>query len=124
MSFMIERKGSFYIGVFVFVIPFLGFPTMWKMILVVFGGVLLILTSLKVPSPRKNVKLKFKKEETIAEAPEIQIQVVEPVEVPVEQMPEEVPVFSPPIIKIDREVKKPRKPRAKAVSVKKLDIKY
>lgn len=121
---MIERKGSFYIGVFVFVIPFLGFPTMWKMILVVFGGVLLILTSLKVPSPRKNVKLKFKKEETIAEAPEIQIQVVEPVEVPVEQMPEEVPVFSPPIIKIDREVKKPRKPRAKAVSVKKLDIKY
>ncbi len=124
MCFMIERKGSFYIGVFVFVIPFLGFPTMWKMILVVFGGLLLILTSLKVPSPRKDVKLKFKKEETIAEAPEIQIHVVEPVEVPPEQVSEVVPVFSPPIIKINREVKKPRKPRAKAVSVKKLDIKY
>mgnify|MGYP003455438035 FL=1 len=62
MSFMIERKGSFYLGVFVFVIPFLGFPTMWKMILVVIAGFSLVMISIRIPSPRKNFRTKIKKE--------------------------------------------------------------
>jgi hypothetical protein len=124
MFSMIERKGSFYLGVFVFIIPFLGFPTMWKMILVVVGGVLLILTSLKVPTVRKNWRPKVKKEEFVSEVPEVKKEEVKLVEKPVEQFVPSTPVFDAPIIKIDREVKKTRKPRVKSDSAKKLDIKF
>lgn len=121
---MIERKGSFYLGVFVFIIPFLGFPTMWKMVLVVIGGVLLILTSLKTPAPRKIVKPKLKKEDDLPEVADIQIPTIQSIEKPTEPVVETTPVIEIPIIKIDRQVKKPRKPRVKTDSVKKLDIKY
>ncbi len=118
---MIERKASFYLGVFVFVIPFLGFPTLWKMVLVVFGGVLLILTSLKVPNPRKIQKIKFDDIEQKPEVPVIDI-VLQHNTKPIEPVIVQAPVVEAPIIKIDKdvktEVKKTRKPR-----VKKLDIK-
>jgi hypothetical protein len=122
---MINHKGSFYLGVFIFIIPFLGFPTMWKMVLVVLGGVLLILTSLKVPSPRKIQRPIFKMREETPETPIIEIKPLE-VSKPVEPVVVHAPVVEVPIIKIDREIKKPRKPRAKtskSESVKKLDIK-
>jgi hypothetical protein len=121
---MIERKGSFYLGVFVFIIPFLGFPTMWKMFLVVFGGVLLILTSLKVPTPRKNLKPKFKKEDSFLETSVVINEPIKNIEPVIVSAPASAPVVDAPIIRIDRETKKPRKPKVKAISVKKLDIKY
>lgn len=118
---MINHKGSFYLGVFIFIIPFLGFPTMWKMVLVVFGGVLLILTSLKVPSPRKIQRPIFKTKEETPEVPVIEIKPLE-ITKPVEPVVVHSPVDLPPIIKIEKvpkaEVKKIRKPR-----VKKLDVK-
>lgn len=126
---MINHKGSFYLGVFIFIIPFLGFPTLWKMGLVVFGGVLLILTSLKVPTPRKIARPKFKYEEEVSDEPVFEIkptEVIKPTEPVIVHVPTPAPVVHAPIIKIDREQKKPRKPRARIVksdSVKKLDIK-
>ncbi len=45
---MIDRKSTFFLGVFVFMIPFLGFPTFWKTFFTVFAGVVLILMSVKV----------------------------------------------------------------------------
>jgi hypothetical protein len=98
---------------------------MWKMVLVVLGGVLLILTSLKVPSPRKIQRPIFKMREETPETPIIEIKPLE-VSKPVEPVVVHAPVVEVPIIKIDREIKKPRKPRAKtskSESVKKLDIK-
>ena len=59
---MIERKGSFYLGVFVFIIPFLGFPTMWKMILVVIAGFSLVMISIRIPTPRRTFRSKVKKD--------------------------------------------------------------
>lgn len=59
---MINHKVSFYLGVFVFVIPFLGFPTMWKMGLVIFAGIFLILSSVKISVPKRIFKNKIKKE--------------------------------------------------------------
>lgn len=67
---MINYKSTFYLGVFVFLIPFLGFPTMWKMGLVVFAGLLLMFTSIRIPIPRKvfknNNQNQNKKEKTEA----------------------------------------------------------
>jgi hypothetical protein len=125
---MIDHKGSFYLGVFIFIIPFLGFPTMWKMGLVVFGGILLILTSLRVPNPRKFQRPKFKREDEI-DAPIVEIQPLEitkPIEPVIIHIPAPAKVIEPPIVRIDKEVKKTRKPRARIVkvdSVRKLDIK-
>ncbi len=59
---MIEHKGTFYAGAFIFLIPFLGFPTMWKMVLVGIAGFVLVIVSLRVPNPRNVVKDKIKKE--------------------------------------------------------------
>ncbi len=118
---MINHKGSFYLGVFIFIIPFLGFPTMWKMVLVVLGGVLLILTSLKVPTPRKIQRLKFSVDETPLDVAVVEIKPVE-VSKPVEPVVVHTPVVDAPIIKIEKEVKtepkKPRKARIKKVEVK------
>lgn len=60
---MINHKGSFYLGVFVFVIPFLGFPTIWKMGFVLFAGILLILTSIKIPTPGRILRNRKQKNE-------------------------------------------------------------
>lgn len=59
---MIERKGTFYAGVFIFLIPFLGFPTMWKMFLVAFAGFFLVISSLRVPLPSSILKDKIKRQ--------------------------------------------------------------
>lgn len=97
---MIKYRGSFYLGVFVFIIPFLGFPTMWKMGLVVFAGVLLVLSSLKVPSGinlSRRIKKTDKKEKT--ESPVIEVIPTKPeVVVPV--------TTTPPIVIITPTVKK------------------
>lgn len=82
---MIERKGTFYAGVFIFLIPFLGFPTMWKMFLVAFAGFFLVVSSLKVPLPSAILKDKIKRQNIESDAvgvevrPEIKPEIVIPV---------------------------------------------
>ena len=58
---MISRKSTFFLGIFIFVIPFLGFPSSWKTTLIILSGLTLIALSIKVSLPKKNVKIKSKK---------------------------------------------------------------
>lgn len=112
---MINHKSTFYLGVFVFIIPFLGFPTMWKMGLVIFAGVLLILTSLKVPasiSLSKRVLKREQKKEKI-ELPQIETEEIK------QEIVSPIPV-NPPITIITPSAKKvTNKVRAKFDSVRK-----
>lgn len=66
---MINHKTTFYLGVFVFLIPFLGFPTSFKMGLVVFAGIILVLTSIRIPVPKRILKNKNFKKDNISETP-------------------------------------------------------
>lgn len=57
---MIERKSTFFLGIFVFLIPFLGVPSSWKTFFIVVSGLYLIFLSVKIPmpnvAPKKPVK--------------------------------------------------------------------
>jgi uncharacterized protein (DUF58 family) len=67
---MISRKSTFVLGIIIFLIPFLGLPTIWKSFLVVTGGLFLVISSISFPEPRKISKARVKKEKV----PEIQIE--------------------------------------------------
>jgi hypothetical protein len=123
---MINHKAGFYLGVFIFVIPFLGFPTMWKMGLVIFGGLSLILMSIRIPVPRRMTKNKTKKENFVSEIEKFERE--EPAEQP--EKKEEVvavPEVSPlkieviePRQKTSVPIRKTRKVSAKVDSITKL----
>ena len=53
---MINRKSTFYIGIFIFLIPFFGVPTSWRTFFVIVSGLALILLSIKITLPKKNIK--------------------------------------------------------------------
>ena len=59
---MIQRKSTFFLGIFIFLIPFLGFPSFWKTVMITLSGLALILLSVKVTLPRKNLKARGKRE--------------------------------------------------------------
>ncbi len=59
---MINKKSTFFLGIFIFLIPFMGFPSFWKSAFVILSGLALILTSVKVSLPKKNSKLRSKRE--------------------------------------------------------------
>ena len=53
---MIQRKSTFYLGIFIFLIPFFGVPTSWRTYFIVISGLVLIVMSLKITLHKKNVK--------------------------------------------------------------------
>ncbi len=114
---MIEKKGTFYAGVFVFIIPFLGFPTMWKMVLVGIAGFILIVMSVRVPSPRRLVKNKIKRE-VVSEAPVLELKEN------IVQEPQPIELEKTPIVpKIEIVVpKKTRRTSTKSSASKKINI--
>lgn len=59
---MISHKGRFFLGIFIFITPFLGFPSFWKTTFIVVAGLTLIFSSINIPAPRKNTKQRVKKE--------------------------------------------------------------
>ena len=59
---MITRKRTFFLGIFIFLIPFLGVPTSWKTLFVTVSGLGLVAMSVKITLPKKQVKTKTKKE--------------------------------------------------------------
>lgn len=58
---MITRKSTFFFGVLVLLLPFTGFPAIWKTYIFVFIGVVLTLKSIEVSIPRKVSRSKVKK---------------------------------------------------------------
>ncbi len=73
---MIRRKGTFFLGIFIFVIPFLGLPTFWKTLLVTISGAILVLSSIKISIPNKRpVKAKPRRGKT----PNMTVEEISPV---------------------------------------------
>ena len=58
---MIQRKSTFFLGIFIFLIPFLGLPSSWKIILVVLSGLGLVGLSVKIILPKKSTKVRSKR---------------------------------------------------------------
>ena len=58
---MITRKRTFFLGIFIFLIPFLGVPTPWKTLFIVLSGIGLVIMSVKIALPKKQIKTKTKK---------------------------------------------------------------
>ena len=58
---MIQHKRTFSLGIFIFLIPFLGLPSSWKTTLVVLSGLSLVFLSVKIVLPKKPIKIKSKK---------------------------------------------------------------
>jgi hypothetical protein len=50
---IITRKATFFLGIFIFIIPFLGFPSTWKMALTIISGVTLVILSMQVNLPKR-----------------------------------------------------------------------
>lgn len=59
---MINKKSTFFLGIFIFLIPFLGFPSAWKSAFVIISGISLVLMSVKISLPKKGSRIKTKKE--------------------------------------------------------------
>lgn len=55
---MINRRSTFFLGIFIFLIPFLGLPSSWKTALVVICGLSLIGLSIKITLPKRAVPSK------------------------------------------------------------------
>ncbi len=121
MVAMIEHKGTFYAGAFIFLIPFLGFPTMWKMVLVGIAGFVLVISSLKVPSPRQVLKDKIKKESVISTnpVPELKIEIKPD---PVLPSTVETPTVTVATPKIEVIVPKKKRVSTRASSSRKLNV--
>ena len=58
---MIRHKRTFFLGIFIFLIPFLGLPSSWKTTLIVLSGLGLVALSVKIILLRKPTKTKSKK---------------------------------------------------------------
>ena len=58
---MIYRKNTFFLGIFIFIIPFLGLPTFWKTVFIILSGLTLIALSIKIILPRKQARGRIKK---------------------------------------------------------------
>ncbi len=59
---MIIRKSTFFLGILVSLMPFVGLPTFWKTLFLVFLGSVLALSSVDFSFPKKISKPKNKKE--------------------------------------------------------------
>lgn len=59
---MIERKSTFFLGIFLFIIPFLGFPSFWKTFFVCVSGLTLVALSIQIKVPQKTIKTRIRKE--------------------------------------------------------------
>jgi len=62
---MIQRKRTFFLGIFIFLLPFLGFPSSWKTIFLVIAGLTLISWSVTVVLPRKSVVKRTRRKEKV-----------------------------------------------------------
>lgn len=61
---MIKNKKHFFLGVFIFLLPFLGLPTSWKMTFAALSGIMLVLFSVKLSIPKKLPKRVVRKRAT------------------------------------------------------------
>lgn len=53
---MIQNPRTLSVGIFIFILPFLGFPSFWKTLFIMLCGFFLIASSLKISIPKKSAK--------------------------------------------------------------------
>ncbi len=59
---MIQRRSTFFLGIFIFIIPFLGIPSSWRTFFIVVSGISLIILSVKITLPKRTSKSRVRKE--------------------------------------------------------------
>ena len=59
---MIKSRRTFFLGIFIFLIPFLGLPSSWKTGLVIISGLILVALSVRVSLPKKNIRSRQRRE--------------------------------------------------------------
>jgi hypothetical protein len=52
----IQKRSTFFLGIFIFLVPFLGLPSSFKTTLIVLSGLLLVAFSIHIALPRSVVK--------------------------------------------------------------------
>lgn len=62
---MITERRTLLLGIFIVLIPFLGFPSAWKTFMIVLSGVLLISFSVNITIPKKIPRRSVKRKETV-----------------------------------------------------------
>ena len=60
---MIKNRSTLFIGIFILIIFFLGFPSSWERFFVIISGIYLILTSIKISLPRRGTAKKIRRKE-------------------------------------------------------------
>lgn len=60
---MIKNHRTLFLGVFILVIFFLGFPSSWERFFIVISGIYLIVTSLKITLPKRGMVKKIRRKE-------------------------------------------------------------
>ena len=118
----INRRSTFFLGIFIFLVPFLGVPSSWKTFFIVVSGIVLVLLSLKINIPKKYIaRQKMKKDKPFLASNETPIIPTENPSTVIEEKPEIITESQPvtPIMDI-----KPRTPRRskKAISTDRSEI--
>lgn len=62
---MITNRRTLFLGIFIVLIPFLGFPSTWKTFMIVISGLTLISFSVEITIPKKIPKRTLRRKETI-----------------------------------------------------------
>ena len=62
---MITNRRTLFLGIFIVLIPFLGFPSAWKTFMIVISGLTLISFSVEITIPKKIPKRALRRKETI-----------------------------------------------------------
>ncbi len=62
---MIKSRRTLFLGIFIFLIPFLGIPTSWKTFFLLLSALALVAMSVKISIPKKASAKRIRKKEKI-----------------------------------------------------------
>lgn len=62
---MITNRRTLFLGIFIVLIPFLGFPSSWKTFMIIVSGLVLAGFSINITIPKKIPKRTFRRREII-----------------------------------------------------------
>jgi hypothetical protein len=89
---MIQKKSTFFLGFFIFLIPFLGFPGFWKTVFTIASGLSLVALSIKLSVPKKTTRLKPRREKTSYTVENIPVEQIKNMEIKPEPVAIETPI--------------------------------
>lgn len=63
---MITNRRTLFLGIFIVLIPFLGFPSTWKTFMIVISGFALVSLSVEITIPKKIPRRIVRRKETVS----------------------------------------------------------